>query len=472
MAVKDNRMAEAPMGRLMLRMGLPIVVSMMLQALYNIVDSAYLANMSSNGEEALAALGLAFPIQLLMIAVGVGTGVGVNALVARSMGQGSGRQAAKAVGNAVTLGVIISVLFILVGIFVVPGYVSSQNASGSLSTIVTDMADDYLMICSCLSFGIVFFSVFKKVLQATGRSMYSTIAQVSGAVINIALDPILIYGWLGCPEMGVRGAAWATVIGQIGSALIAFYFHHRYNKEIPVHLSDLKLSWPVVKSIYSIGLPAIISQALLTVMTYVLNIILAGLPGVGQEAVTVYGLYCKIQQMVIFAAVGVRDVITPVVSYSMGMGRKKRVDEGIRYGMLFALILMVLGTVIVEALAAPLTSFFSLSATSASMCVDCIRIVSSGFIFAGLVIAFQGVFQALGSGLDSLLVGFYRQVLFLLPVAWLVARTITTPSQSSRIWWVFLFAETMTLIASLFMYRSLYKKKVAGLSDQSSTIEM
>lgn len=156
----------------------------------------------------------------------------------------------KRVGNVVTLGVIISVLFILVGIIIVPGYVSSQNASGSLSAIVTDMADDYLMICRCLSFGIVFFSVFENVLQATGRSMYSTIAQVSGAVINIAFDPILIYGWLGCPEMGVRGAAWATVIGQIGSALIAFYFHHRCNKEIPVHLSDLKLSWPVVKSVY------------------------------------------------------------------------------------------------------------------------------------------------------------------------------------------------------------------------------
>ena len=204
---QDSKMSKEPVGRLMLTMGLPIVLSMMLQAVYNIVDSAYLSNMWEAGEEALTALGLAFPIQLFMVAVAVGTGVGTNALLARSMEQGNQEKVNQTAGNAAFLGFVVSVIFILVGIFGVPAYVNSQNAGGGISEIVIQMAIDYLQICCCLSFGIIFFSIYEKVLQSTGRSFYSTIAQITGAVINIVLDPIMIYGWLGCPEMGVKGAA-------------------------------------------------------------------------------------------------------------------------------------------------------------------------------------------------------------------------------------------------------------------------
>lgn len=283
------------MRRLMLSLGLPIVLSMMLQAVYNIVDSAYLSNMKEAGEEALTALGLAFPVQLFMVAVAIGTGVGTNALLAKSMGQGNRGKSNKVVGNAGLLGFVISVIFLLFGLFGVPAYVESQNAGGSISAIVLEMTIDYLRICCSISFGIVFFSVYEKILQALGRSFYSTIAQVAGAVVNIVLDPIMIYGWLGCPELGVKGAAYATVIGQIVSAVLAFLFHIKLDVEIENRWKYLKPDGAIIKEIYAIGLPAILSQALLTVMTYGLNIILSQLPKVGENAVTVYGLCCKIQ---------------------------------------------------------------------------------------------------------------------------------------------------------------------------------
>ena len=217
-AIEQNRMAVSPIKRLMVSIGIPIVVSMMLQAVYNIVDSVYLSNMREAGEEALTALGLAFPVQLFMVAVAIGTGVGTNALLSKSLGQGNREKASRTAGNAIFMGCAISIVFLLFGIFGVPAYSNSQNAGGNISETVIQMTIDYLRIC-CVSFGIVFFSIYEKMLQATGRSLYSTIAQITGAVVNIVLDPIFIYGWFGAPEMGVRGAAWATVIGQIVSAV-------------------------------------------------------------------------------------------------------------------------------------------------------------------------------------------------------------------------------------------------------------
>ena len=465
---QDSKMSKEPVGRLMLTMGLPIVLSMMLQAVYNIVDSAYLSNMWEAGEEALTALGLAFPIQLFMVAVAVGTGVGTNALLARSMEQGNQEKVNQTAGNAAFLGFVVSVIFILVGIFGVPAYVNSQNAGGGISEIVIQMAIDYLQICCCLSFGIIFFSIYEKILQSTGRSFYSTIAQITGAVINIVLDPIMIYGWLGCPEMGVKGAAYATVIGQIASAALAFFFHIRLDSEIENRILYLKPSASIIREIYAIGLPAIISQALLTVMTYGLNIILGKLPQVGENAVTVYGLYCKIQQMIIFAAVGIRDTITPVVSFNYGMGNKKRIRSGIRCGMIFTAVLMIAGTLLIELVAVPLTEFFSLSDLSYTMCIDCIRIVSAAFIFAGICIAFQGVFQAIECGIESLLISLGRQVIFILPVAWLLSRFITGPENVSIIWWTFILGEILTLLCTLVMYRRAIRKKIGKWEDTKS----
>ena len=305
--------------------------------------------------------------------------------------------------------------------------------------------------------------VLSMILQATGRSLWSTIAQISGAVVNIVLDPFLIYGWCGLPEMGVRGAAWATVIGQLVSMGLGLFFHLKFDTEIDNRLSDFRPSRRTILGIYAIGLPAIISQALLTVMTYSLNLILGAMPQVGQNAVTVYGLYYKIQQLIIFAAFGVRDAITPVVSFNYGARNPDRVRQGIRWGLFYTVILMAAGCLGVELFAEPLAGLFSLSETTLPLCLDCMRIVSLGFLFAGLCIAFQGIFQALECGIQSLVISLCRQVLFVLPPVWLLTRTVTGAADVSRVWWPLALGEAATLVVALIMFRSVYRKKVCDL---------
>ena len=357
-----NRMGTMPVNKLMLSMGIPMVLSMMLQAVYNIVDSAFVSNMPGSGEMALNALTLAFPVQMLMVAIGIGTGVGTNALLAKSIGQGNHEKASRVAGNAMFLGIVIYVVFLLFGCFGVKPYIASQTTNPE----ITEMAVDYLQICCILSMGIVFFSIFEKLLQATGRSMYSTIAQVAGAVINVILDPILIYGWLGLPAMGVKGAAYATVIGQIASALVGLFFHLKHNKEIKNGLKFMKPSLHTIGEIYTIGLPAIIAQALMSIMTYGLNIIFGK---IDESVVTAYGLYYKIQQFILFAAFGLRDAITPIVSFNHGMRSKSRVKDGIKYGMGYTLIIMAVGMLALEIFAEPFATLFGLSGQTQELCV-------------------------------------------------------------------------------------------------------
>ena len=304
-----NKMGVMPVNKLMLNMGIPMILSMVLQAVYNIVDSAFVSNMAENGELALNALTLAFPIQMLMVAIGIGTGVGTNALLARRLGEGNREKASLTSGNAIFLGAVIYIVFIIFGVFGTRPYIESQTSN----EIIIEMGVDYLRICSVISPGIVFFSIFEKLLQATGRSILSTAAQIIGAVVNIILDPIMIYGLLGCPEMGVKGAAYATVIGQIASFIVAMVFHLKYNKEISNNIKYFKPSLKTIKEIYAIGLPAIIAQALTSVMTYGLNIIFVG---ISESVVTAYGLYYKIQQFVLFAAFGLRDAIFLLIFFS------------------------------------------------------------------------------------------------------------------------------------------------------------
>ena len=462
---KQNRMATEPIPKLMFKIGVPIVLSMMLQAVYNIVDSAYLSNMDEAGEEALTALGLAFPIQLLIIAMSIGTGVGVNALMSRSLGQGKKDKASRAAGNGIFMAIVITICFMLFAFFGVRAYVNSQNSSGAISEIVIEMTVDYLQICCGWSFGIVFFSVFEKMLQSTGRSVFSTVAQVTGAVINIALDPILIYGWLGAPEMGVKGAAYATIIGQIASFIVALGFYLKYNVDIDKSPKYILPKASILKEIYVIGLPAIISQALLTVMTYGLNIILGQIPDVGENAVTVYGLYCKIQQLIIFAAVGMRDTITPVVSFNYGARSKKRTKDAIKYGLIYTAVLMFIGLLIIEIFAEQLTTFFSLSDQTFDMCVDCMRIISIGFPIAGLCVAFQGIFQAVECGIESLIISLGRQVVFVLPVAWAISQFITGIENVYLVWYTFFIAEVLTMICTLIMYRRKKVRKKVNIED-------
>lgn len=444
---KNDKMAEMPVKKLMLVMGAPMIISMVLQALYNIVDSAFISNMAQNGETALNALTLAFPFQMLMVAIGIGTGIGTNVLVAKDLGLGDKEQASKAAGNAQFLAFVIYLVFLLFGIFGVRFYISTQTAN----PMVYDMAVSYLSICCIASPGVIFFAIYEKLLQAAGHSMHSTIAQIAGAVTNIILDPIMIYGWLGCPELGVKGAAFATVIGQCVSWLLAFLFHMKVNTNISKKLQYLKPSAEVIKKIYAVGLPAIIAQALMSVMTYGLNIIFVS---VSEAMVTAYGLYYKIQQFILFAAFGLRDAITPIVSYAYGMGEQKRIRDGIKYGLLYTLIIMVIGTLAAEAFASPFAKIFSLSGETEGVFISAMHIISISFLFAGINIALQGVFQALNRGAASLIVSLGRQLVFVLPVAWGFAQFIVKSQMPDwSIWLTFPLAEILTAIIACFLLR-------------------
>ncbi len=456
---ETNKMADMPVKKLMLAMGIPMILSMMLQALYNIVDSAFVSNMATYGEESLNALTLAFPMQMLMVAIGIGTGVGTNALLAKSLGQGDKEKASRVAGNAIFLAIIIYFIFLLFGLFGVRFYISTQTSN----PLIYDLAVDYLRICCVVSPGIVFFAIFEKLLQAAGHSVYSTIAQIAGALANIVLDPILIYGLLGLPALGIRGAAIATVIGQCLSWALALIFHLKVNKDISNQLKYIKPSGKIIKEIYSIGLPAIIAQALMSVMTYGLNIIFVT---VSESMVTAYGLYYKIQQFILFAAFGLRDAITPVVSFSFGMRSKQRIRDGIKYGMLYTFIIMLAGIIIVEVFAGPFSKVFGLSGETQTLCISAMRIISVSFIFAGANIAFQGIFQALEGGLESLIVSVCRQFLFVLPVAWLFAKLLGNSSDMRWvIWMTFPIAEILSAAIALGMMRRT-RKKIAAIKEE------
>lgn len=450
---EQNKMAVMPIGKLMLSMGIPMIISMVLQAVYNIVDSAFVSNMKEGGEAALNALTLAFPLQILMVAVGIGTGVGANVLAAKSLGMKDSERAGKAAGNAVFLALVIYVIFLVFGIAGADTYIHSQTSNAEIA----EMAADYLRICCIFSFGMSFFAVYEKLLQSTGHSVCSTIAQISGAVINIILDPVFIYGLLGVPEMGVRGAAYATVIGQIVSFLIALIFHMKVNTSIPNKLCFFKPSLRIIKDIYSIGLPAIISQALISVMTYGLNIIFVR---ISEPMVTAYGLYYKIQQFLLFAAFGMRDAVMPITAFSLGTGNKKRIGECIRYGHIYTAVIMLVGFAAIEIFAVPFSDIFGLSGETQELCISAMRIISVSFVFAGANIAFQGLFQAMEGGIQSLVISICRQVLFVFPFALIFAEIAISDSNMKWLsWTTFPIAEILTVIISIVLFKRLMNKK-------------
>lgn len=414
---KDNtdKMASMKISKLMITMGIPMILSMMLQAVYNIVDSAFVGRIKGTGEASLNALTLAFPVQMLIVAVGIGTGVGLGALLSKSLGQNNIDKADRVAGTGIFLGIIIWLLCVLFGIFGVKPYINSQTND----VYVAKLATEYLQICCIISFGMVLFGIFEKMLQSMGNSLYSTIAQVSGAVANIVLDPVMIFSM----NLGVKGAAYATVIGQIISLIMAVFFHYKKDKAIDKSIKYIQPSKSIIKEIYKIGVPAIIAQALMSVMTYGLNIILGK---ISNSAVTAYGLYYKVQQFVLFAAFGLRDAITPIVSFSHGMQNKKRINEGVKCGIIYTTIIMIIGA----------------------------------------NIAFQGVFQALDGGMESLIVSVLRQIVFVLPVAYLLSLPVR--NNSGKIWLVwltFIFAEGMSLIISLLLMKKIKKNVINNVKE-------
>lgn len=446
---EKNKMKDMPVNKLMIQMGLPMILSMALQAVYNIVDSAFVGNMSIGSESALNALTLVFPVQMLIVALGVGTGVGTNALLAKTLGQGNKEKAGKVAGNSLFLGIIIYALCLLFGIFGIKAYISTQTADPE----VFEMAVSYLRICCVVSFGIIFFSIYEKLLQATGKSIYSTVGQIVGAVINIILDPILIYGIGIFPEMGVRGAAYATVLGQVFSAVLLMIFHSRCNKEYEHSIKYMKPEAVVLKQIYSIGFPAIIAQALMSIMVYAMNIILK----FNASVQTAYGLFYKVQQFVMFLAFGLRDAITPIIAFGHGMRNKKRIKDGIKYGILYTFVLMVIGLLITEVFPVQFATLFN-AGQSRDYFIQAMRIVSISFVFAGTNIAYQGIYQALDNGLDSLVISLLRQLVIILPLAGIFSMLAKSGyADVSLIWWAFPVTELIVCVIGGFFLKKITK---------------
>ena len=460
--LKINKMGTANIKMLMLSMGLPMMFSMAVQAVYNIVDSYFVSCMSDTpeitdmGDYAVNALTLAFPVQMLMIAIGVGTGVGINAILSRSLGEGDREKCSKIAGNSIFIGLCMFIVFFLFGFFGVEPYIKSQTDNVHIIT----MATSYLRICTICSFGVSMYITYEKLLQATGKTMQSTIAQIAGALTNIILDPVMIFGWLGLPAMGIKGAAYATVIGQFVSFVIDAIFHYIYNSnDFSPSLKYIKPQGAIIRQIYHVGIPAIIMQALMSFLTYSVNVIFAL---VSTEAVTAYGIYYKIQQFVFFAAFGMNNAMIPIIGFNYGMRNKKRINDGIKYGMIYTLIIMFIGAVVLQLFANQILGIFTLSEKTCALSIYAIRIITLGYLFVGANIAYQGIFQALGCGVHSLILSLVRLIVIPLPLAFLL--TLLSNAEIF-VWIAFPVGEAAAFVLAVIFMRKMRKDKINSVNN-------
>ena len=448
------------MGKLIWKMGLPMIISMVLQAVYNIVDTAFVINMGEEGVAGNLALTYAFPIQLIIIAIAVGTGVGINAVLSHSLGEKNKEKADKVVGNGIFLTLCFYCVFLLFGIFGSRPFIAMQ-ANGDEQVI--EMGTEYLTICCCLSIGAIGYGIFERFLQSTGKTLYSTIAQISGAVTNIVLDYVFIYP---C-KMGVAGAAWATVIGQILSLVVAMLFHYITNKEIGNNIGNIKPSGTVIKEIYHIGFSAVLMQGLLSVMMLGVNLIL----GTAKENSALlqgsFGIYYKIMQFALFACFGLSNTIISVLSFNYGMGEKKRSAASVKWGLIDTIIVALIITVLFESLAVPLANLFGMASGESGgeiteTVVTAIRIASIGYVFMGFSIAVQGILQALRYAVSPLIISALRLVVFVLPIVWLF--TLTGDPQLF-IWLAFPITEILTAVFAVAVCIRAYKRKIKTMND-------
>lgn len=452
----QNKMAIEPINKLILKMGLPMIVSMVLQALYNVIDSIFVANMGSTGAIANQALTYAFPIQIMIIAIGVGTGVGLNALLSKSLGENDKNKVNKIAGNGIFLSICIYIFFLVFGLFFSKWFISLFTNDKEIIKLGTT----YLKICTCLSLGSIGYTVYERFLQATGKTMLSTISQISGAVTNIVLDYIFIYPL----DMGVAGAAWATIIGQFVSLFIAMYFHYKKNKEIDGSLKYINPDVGIIKAIYSIGVSAALMQALLAVMMAGMNAIL----GLAQADQTVligsFGIYYKIQQIALFSAFGLSNTI---LSFNYGMQDRKRIDDCIKYGIMDTMIVTLIISILFEVFAYPLANLFGLVGGETKeiikVCTIALRISSIGFIFMGISVAIQGILQSIRYALRPLIISLLRLVIFVFPVALLFTKSSDVVK---IVWWTFPIAEVLTSIIALLILKDSYNRKIKVIKNK------
>lgn len=450
----DNKMANEPVKKLIWKMGLPMIISMVLQALYNVVDSVFVTNMGEKGAIANQALTIAFPIQILIIAVGVGTGIGLNALLAKSLGEDNQEKANKVAGNGIFLSLCIFIVFFLFGAIGSKWFISlfTQNEE------VISMGTTYLKICCCFSLGSIGYTAYERFLQSTGKTMLSTIAQISGALTNVVLDYVFIYPL----NMGVGGAAWATIIGQFVSLILAMIFHYKLNKQIDGKLKYIKPEGSIIKEIYNIGISAAIMQALLSVMMAGMNAILGLSEADPVILVGSFGIYYKIQQIALFSAFGLSNTIISVLSFNYGMKNKERIDDCIKYGIIDTIIVSFIITILFEIFAKPLANLFGLTGETTieiiETCTYALRIASIGFVFMGFSVAVQGVLQSIGYAVRPLIISLLRLTIFVFPIAYIFTKTNNVTQTA---WWTFPIAEVLTAIIAIAILKKSYKQKIA-----------
>ncbi|MBQ7916994.1 MAG: MATE family efflux transporter [Firmicutes bacterium] len=442
-AVQENKMGVQPVGKLLAGMAIPIMISMLVQALYNIVDSIFVAQVSEN---ALSAVSLAFPLQNLLLAVGIGTAVGMNALLSRSLGAKKQNEVDRAANTGLFLSIISAIVFAVFGLL-------GSRAFFMVQTDVEEIVNygtEYAMICLGCSFGVFIQLYCERLLQATGRTSLSMWTQMIGALINIILDPILIFGMFGLPRMEVAGAAWATVIGQIVAAAAGIFLNIKYNPEIHIKLKMIRWNTSTVKAIYRVGFPSIIMQCIGSVMTFCMNTILIAF---STTATAVFGVYFKLQSFVFMPVFGLNSGMIPIISYNYGAKRMDRVKKTIVLAITVAICIMALGTLAFELLPGVLLSFFNASADMLAIGIPALQIIGSHFLLAGFCIIAGSVCQAIGNPTYSLISSVCRQLVVLLPAAWLLAQT----GELNLVWLSFPIAELASLVMNIIFLKKTMK---------------
>ena len=441
-----NRMGTDPIQPLLIKTSLPMVISMLVQAMYNIVDSLFVARIE---EDALTAVSLAFSMQNLMIAIAIGTGVGFSALVSKSLGERNFEAANRAANNAFILYAITYLFFLAAAFTLTEPFFRAQKASEN----ITQYGIDYMKTVLIFSFGMLAQICLERILLSTGKTFYSMITQATGAIINCIVDPILIFGLLGAPRLGVKGAAIATVFGQIIAAGLALFFNLKFNKEITLSVKYMPLRAAIVRRIYAVGLPSIIMSAIGSVMVFGFNWILMAFTS---TAAAVFGAYFKLQSFIFMPVFGINNGMVPIVAYNYGARNRERVIETIKYAMLYAVLIMLVGFTLFETIPGPLLRFYDASPDMLAIGIPALRIIALTFLGAGACIMMSSSFQALGNGVYSMIVSIMRQMVVLLPAAYLLSLT----GKLTAVWWSFPIAELMSLATCLFFMRKIIRDKL------------
>ena len=449
---QENKMGTMPVRRLLISMSLPMIISMLVQALYNIVDSVFVSMIN---QAALTAVSMAFPIQNLLIAVSAGTCVGVNALLSRSLGEKNAKNANLAAANGLFLAFLSFLVFAVFGLFGARLFFESQTDN----PVIIEYGVQYLQIVCIFSFGLFGEMMFERILQSTGQTFYCMITQGTGAIINIILDPILIFGLAGMPKMGIKGAAAATVFGQIVAMVLAGCLNHAKNKDVRISFKGFRPHGRTISVIYQVGVPSIIMQSISSVMTFGLNKILITF---SETAVAVFGVYFKLQSFIFMPIFGLNNGMIPIIAYNYGARNRKRIMETVRLSIGIAVGIMFIGLTVFQLMTPQLLMLFQADADMLSIGVPALRIISLSFLFAGYCIIVGSVFQAMGNGVYSLMVSVARQLVCILPLAYFFARTFGL----HMVWYSIPLAEITSVVLSSILFRKIYVEKIRPLGEK------